>query len=77
MLPGTTVFLGKYSFAPVRKLIEAGCRVALATDCNPGSSNFNSQPMIMNFSMSYGKMTLEEAFKGITRNAAIALGRYD
>lgn len=42
MLPGTTIFLGKNSFAPARKLIDAGCRVALATDCNPGSSNFNS-----------------------------------
>ncbi len=29
----------------------------------------------MNFSMSYGKLTLEEAFMGITRNAALALGR--
>ena len=32
---------------------------------------------MMNFSMSYGKMTLEEAFQGVTRNAAIALGRYN
>ena len=32
MLPGTTIFLGKYSFAPARKMINAGCRVAIATD---------------------------------------------
>ena len=42
MLPGTTIFLGKNSFAPARKLINAGCRVAISTDHNPGSSNFNS-----------------------------------
>lgn len=75
ILPGTTIFLGKSSFAPARKMIAAGCRVAIASDCNPGSSNFNSQPMMMNFSMTYGKMSLEEAFKGVTRNAALALGR--
>ncbi len=32
MLPGTTIFLGKNSFAPARRLIEAGCRVAVSTD---------------------------------------------
>jgi len=77
MLPGTTIYLGKNSFAPARKLINAGCRVALASDHNPGSSVFNSQPMMMNFAMTYGKMILEEAFKGITRNSAIALGRHN
>jgi len=77
MLPGTTIYLGKNSFAPARKLINAGCRVALASDHNPGSSVFNSQPMMMNFAMTYGKMILEEAFQGITRNSAIALGRHN
>jgi imidazolonepropionase len=33
--------------------------------------------MMMNFSMTYGKLTLEEAFMGVTRNAAIALGRHN
>ncbi len=75
MLPGTTIYLGKNSFAPARKMIAAGCRVAIASDHNPGSSVFNSQAMMMNYSMSYGKMTLDEAFKGVTRNAALALGR--
>jgi imidazolonepropionase len=42
MLPGTTVFLGKTGFAPVRKLIDSGVRVAIATDYNPGSSVYNS-----------------------------------
>jgi imidazolonepropionase len=75
MLPGTTVFLGKKKFAPVRKMIEREIRVAIATDYNPGSCLFNSQPLMMNFAMMYGELTLEEAFKGVTRNAAFSLGR--
>jgi imidazolonepropionase len=75
MLPGTTVFLGKTGFAPVRKLIDSGVRVAIATDYNPGSSVYNSQAMMMNFAMAFGKMTLEEAFKAATRNAALSLNR--
>jgi len=41
MLPGTTVFLGKNTFAPVRRLIDNGVRVAVASDYNPGSSVYN------------------------------------
>ena len=37
LLPGTTLFLGMRDWAPARKMIESGCRVALATDFNPGS----------------------------------------
>jgi imidazolonepropionase len=54
MLPGTTVFLGKKGFAPVRKMIERDVRVAIATDYNPGSCLFNSQPLMMNFAMMHG-----------------------
>ncbi len=38
LLPGTTFFLGKDQYAPARKMIEAGCAVAVSTDFNPGSS---------------------------------------
>lgn len=75
MLPGTTVFLGKNGFAPVRKMLDRDIRVAIGTDYNPGSCLFNSQPLMMNFAMMHGKLTLEEAFKGVTRNAALSLGR--
>ncbi len=75
MLPGTTVFLGKSQFAPVRQMIDGGVRVAIATDYNPGSSVFNSQPLMMNFAMQFGKLTIEEALKGVTRNAALSLSR--
>lgn len=56
-------------------MIDKGVRVAIATDHNPGSSVFNSQPLMMNYAMMYGKMTVEEAFKGVTRNAALSLDR--
>jgi len=49
--------------------------VALATDYNPGSSVFNSQALMMNFAMQFGKMTVEEALKGVTREAAFSLNR--
>lgn len=75
MLPGTTVFLGKNTFAPVRRMIDNGVRVAVASDYNPGSSVYNCQPMMMNFAMVFGKMTVEESFKAVTRNAALSLDR--
>jgi imidazolonepropionase-like amidohydrolase len=59
----------------VDALIKEGVRVAIGTDYNAGSSTFNSQPMMMTFAMTYGKMSLEDAFKGVTRNAALSLGR--
>ena len=38
LLPGATFFLGEGSYAPARKMLDAGVRVALSTDFNPGSS---------------------------------------
>jgi imidazolonepropionase len=73
ILPGTTVFLGKNQFAPARKMIDSGSKVAIGSDFNPGSCHFQSQPLMMNFAMQNCKMTLEEAFRGVTRNAALSL----
>jgi len=75
ILPGTTIFLGKQTFAPARKMIDAGVNVAIASDYNPGSSVFNCQALMMNFAMQNCKMTLEEAFKGVTVNASGSLKR--
>jgi imidazolonepropionase len=77
VLPGTTVFLGKKLFAPVDKMVANGVRVALATDFNPGSCTFTSQPLMMALAMQYGKLSLENAFKAVTRNAALSLGKED
>jgi urocanate hydratase len=75
ILPGTTIFLGKKDFAPAREMIDKGCTVAIASDFNPGSSVFQSLPLMMNFAMNFTKMSLEESFLGVTRNAALAINR--
>ncbi|MBN2424312.1 MAG: imidazolonepropionase [Calditrichaceae bacterium] len=50
LLPGTTFFLGKNDYAPARKLIQAGCEIALATDFNPGSSATQNMQLIWTIS---------------------------
>ena len=42
ILPGTTVFLGLRDFAPARKMLDSGVKVAIGTDFNPGSCAFTS-----------------------------------
>lgn len=75
ILPGTAIHLGLKQFAPARKLIEGGVRVAVGTDYNPGTSLFNNQALMMNFAIAYGHLTIYEALAAVTRNAALALGR--
>jgi|TARA_B110000914_G_C15503968_1_gene467315 imidazolonepropionase len=74
LLPGTTFFLGKDTYAPARKLIDAGISVALATDFNPGSSHIQSMPFIITLACLYMGMTVEEAYQSATFNGAKALG---
>ena len=74
LLPGTTFFLNKNSYAPARKLLESGLEVALATDFNPGSCHIQSMPFIMTLAMMKMSMTIEEAFLGATLHGAKALG---
>ncbi len=73
LLPGTAFFLG-LPYAPARRFLETGARVALASDFNPGSSmGFNLQ-LVMTMAVSQMKMTLEEALLGVTLHAAHAMG---
>ena len=74
LLPGTTFFLGKKTYAPARKLLDAGVTVALATDFNPGSSHIQSMPFIMTLACLHMGMTVEEAYQSATYNGAVALG---
>jgi imidazolonepropionase len=74
LLPGTSFFL-RTTYAPARKLIDAGCAVALATDCNPGSSPTESMPAILALATLGMGLTVEEAVTASTLNAAAALGR--
>ncbi|MGD8441320.1 MAG: imidazolonepropionase, partial [Holophagae bacterium] len=74
LLPGTSFFL-RTGFAPARRLVEAGCAVALATDCNPGSSPTESMPAILALATLDMGLTVEEALTAATLNAAAAVGR--
>lgn len=65
---------GKTQFAPARKLIDAGCAVALTTDYNPGSAPCPSQPMAMAIACRYQKILPAEALNAATINAAHAIG---
>jgi imidazolonepropionase len=74
LLPGTSFFLHHHRYAPARRLIAAGVPVALATDCNPGSSYTESVPMILVLAVYELGMTVEEALTAATLNAAACLG---
>ena len=61
----------------VRELIDSGCAVALATDCNPGSSPTESMPMVITLACLGMGMGVAEAVTAATLNAAAAIGRAD
>jgi len=76
LLPGTAFSL-KEPYANGRKMIDAGCAVALATDMNPGSCYTESIPLIIALSTLYMKLTPEEVVTALTINGAAALDRAD
>lgn len=75
LLPGAVFFLGSHHYPPARKLINAGARVCLATDFNPGSSMTQSQPLMMSLACLFMKMTPAEALQATTIHAAAAIDR--
>ena len=77
LLPGTSFFLMKRHYAPARRLIEAGVPVALATDCNPGSSYTESMPMVVTLAVFQLGLSIEESLVAATLNAACCLGLGD
>ena len=77
LLPGTSFFLMKHKYAPARRLLEAGVPIALATDCNPGSSFTESVPMIFVLAVYELGLSIEEALTAATLNAACCLGLGD
>ena len=62
---------------PIAAFREAGTRMALATDCNPGTSPLTSLLLTMNMGATLFRLTVEECIAGVTREAARALGRLD
>jgi imidazolonepropionase len=77
LLPATTLFLGMRDYAPARRMIEAGCRVALASDFNPGSCACIDPLLVLRLGCLQLRMTFEEAFTAMTLHAALSLGRTD
>jgi imidazolonepropionase len=77
LLPGAYYFLRETVMPPLALLREAGVPLALATDCNPGTSPMTSLLLAMNMACTLWRMTPLEALRGCTGNAARALGRDD
>ena len=72
LLPVTAYSLRK-PYARARRMIELGLPVALATDCNPGSSYSESMPFVFSLAVIHMRLSIEEALIGATLNAAYAL----
>jgi len=75
VLPGTSFYLMTGKYARARDMINAGIRVAIATDYNPGSSPTENLQAVMTFACFGMKLTPEEIIKGMTLNGAYAVGK--
>lgn len=74
LLPGAYYFLRERHAPPVQALREARVPLAVATDCNPGTSPLNSLLAAMNLAAVLFGLTTAECLAGVTREAARALG---
>ena len=74
LLPGAYYFVRETRLPPIEALRAAGVPIALATDCNPGTSPLTSLLLVMNMAATLFRMTVDECLAGVTRNAAQALG---
>ena len=77
LLPGAFYFTRETTLPPVAALRAAGVPIALATDCNPGTSPLTSILLAMNMGATLFRLTVDECLRGVTVNAARALGRAD
>jgi imidazolonepropionase len=77
LLPGAFYFLRETRLPPIEAIRRHGVPIALATDCNPGSSPVTSILLMLNMGCTLFRLTPEEALAGITRNGARALGMQD
>ena len=74
LLPGAFYFVRETKLPPIEALRAAGVPIAIATDCNPGTSPLTSLLLAMNMAATLFRLTVEECLLGVTRNAARALG---
>ena len=77
LLPGAYYFVRETRLPPVDALRAAGVPIALATDCNPGTSPLTSILLVMNMGATLFRLTVDECIAGVTREAARALGLGD
>ena len=74
MLPGAYYFIRETKAPPIDLFRQRGVAMAVATDCNPGTSPMTSLLLAMNMAATLFRMTVEECLAGVTREAARALG---
>lgn len=77
LLPGAFYTLRETKLPPITAFRDAGVPMAVATDCNPGTSPLTSLLLAMNMACTFFRMTPEETLAGTTRVAARALGLAD
>ncbi len=77
LLPGAFYYVREKQLPPLEQLREHNIPIALATDCNPGTSPILSLPLILNMACTLFRLTPEEAWLGVTQHAARALGIAD
>ena len=77
LLPTCNLFLQQDRRAPARRMLDAGCTVALSTDCNPGSSMVENLLLTMSLGMTQLGMTSDEVWRAVTTGAAAALTKQD
>ena len=76
LLPATSFSL-RSAYAPARMLLDAGVTLALASDCNPGTSYTSSMPFVIALACSAYGVTVAQAVRAATEGGARALGRHD
>ncbi|WP_192363581.1 imidazolonepropionase [Mesorhizobium mediterraneum] len=74
ILPGAYYFIRETKKPPIGLFRQHGVRMAVATDCNPGTSPLTSLLLTMNMAATLFGLTVEECLAGVTREAARALG---
>lgn len=77
LLPGAYYFLREKQLPPVAALRAHDVPIAIATDCNPGTSPCTSLLLMLNMACTLFRLTPAEALAGVTRHAAQALGMSD
>ncbi len=77
VLPGAFYFLRETKLPPIAGLRRAAVPIAVASDCNPGTSPLTSPLLALNMGCTLFRLTPEEALAGMTRIAARALGLAD